>query len=90
MYTAEQVQQIIDASRRSRERIEQQEDDFLRKAGWNYTCQVPGNLWLWEKSLPDGRTVLVEKAAAFAIEEALSPCDEPCDDDWDDDCESDK
>lgn len=45
---------------------------LLRAAGWKHTSQTPGSRWMWEKTMPDGRTLLVsqETALAFAREDA--------------------
>lgn len=45
------------------------ERNFLRKCGWEYTSDTPGALWLWQKKMPDGRTMLVNDSTAMWIEE---------------------
>lgn len=45
----------------------------LKSAGWHYTCQTPGSLWMWEKKMND-RTVLVDKSTAIAFEEQAQKC----------------
>lgn len=42
-------------------------DTYLRAKGWKYTCANPASLWLWEKTLRDGRTVLVDSETALAF-----------------------
>lgn len=44
---------------------------FLHHHGWNYTCDVPSSIWLWEKKLEDGRTILVSEGTAIGIQEYL-------------------
>ena len=44
---------------------------WLRRHGWEYTCQTPGSMWLWQKKLPDGRVALVDESTAFSFEESL-------------------
>lgn len=46
-------------------------DALLRKKGGNSTSRVPGSLWLWQKKLKDGRTVLVNKVSAIHIQSWL-------------------
>lgn len=48
-------------------------DTFLRVSGWTYTCQTPGCYWMWQKALPDGRTLLVDAARAMTLEQHLMP-----------------
>ena len=45
--------------------------NFLRNNGWTYTSQTPASTWLWEKSLEDGRVVLVDMRTAIDITVAL-------------------
>ncbi len=44
---------------------------FLRRRGWSHTCSWPGALWLWEKTLPDGKHAACGLFTAMAIEAAL-------------------
>ncbi len=55
------------------------EIDFLREAGWNHTCPVPRCPWMWEKKLPDGRTIIADKEMAVRIqeEEDTGPGEQP-------------
>ncbi len=48
--------------------LEQKWRNLLRDRGWSYTCSGPACLWLWEKAMPDGRTLLVDESTAMAIE----------------------
>ena len=58
----------IDAAR---EAIERMEREYLREKAWKYTCDVPGSFWLWEKTLPDGRLVLLDTSLAISVQEAM-------------------
>lgn len=58
---SEEIDQDAESMRYRRE-------ELLRKRGWKYTCQTPGSRWMWEKSLPDGRTVLVNTSTALDFE----------------------
>jgi hypothetical protein len=40
------------------EKREELEEAYLRERGWQQTCETPGSLWVWTKTLPDGRVVL--------------------------------
>lgn len=50
--------------------------NFLRQRGWKYTCETPGCYWMWERMLPDGRTILVDTQTAISMDSALSQEDE--------------
>jgi hypothetical protein len=52
-------------------RREDLEEAYLRERGWKQTCATPGALWVWTKSLPDGRVVLVGRTQAIAFASAL-------------------
>ena len=52
-----------------RDEAERLENQFLRKRGWEYVCDTPGSFWLWQKKLPDGRVMLVNKATALQAEQ---------------------
>jgi len=41
---------------------------FLEAAGWKHTCQTPGCLWMWERTMPDGRTLLVTEELALEMQ----------------------
>ena len=53
---------------KAREQLEIIEAEFLEQRGWKLTCDTPGSLWLWTKTLPDGRVALVEMATAIMFE----------------------
>ncbi len=53
--------------------LERARNLFLVKAGWKYTCDTPGSIYLWQKQLPDGRVVLIQPKLAVRMEEALNP-----------------
>lgn len=42
------------------------EAQFLKEAGWKYTCDTPGSRWLWSKDLGERGIVLLQ--AKHAIE----------------------
>lgn len=54
----------------SRHATEVAEGEFLRAAGWRYTCDNPAAIWLWQKTLEDGRIVLVPQKTALYMEGA--------------------
>jgi hypothetical protein len=53
------------------ERREDLEEAYLRERGWKQTSETPGSLWVWTKTLPDGRIVLVGRTQALAFAMAL-------------------
>jgi hypothetical protein len=55
------------------------EKAYLRERGWNQTRETPGSLWVWTKTLPDGRVVLVGRTEALAFAAALEREDENLD-----------
>lgn len=59
-----------------REQLEFEVDALLRRNGWKNTSNNPCHIWLWEKTLVDGRTVLVNKSTAlnFLQEEINASC----------------
>lgn len=42
---------------------------LLEVSGWKETSKTPGSYWLWEKTLDDGRTLLVTEKMALDCEE---------------------
>lgn len=64
-----EVEILYDQWKAKREEVEHEEDQFLRDSGWNYTCNMPGSLWLWTKKF-DGidSTIAVGKATALIME----------------------
>jgi len=51
------------------------EDRYLRERGWEQTCDTPGSLWVWSKTLVDGRVILTSKTQALAFANALERAD---------------
>lgn len=51
--------------------LEEAKMQHLTAKGWKYTCKTPGSYWLWEKTLKDGRTVLVNIDMALAMQYQL-------------------
>lgn len=44
---------------------------LLRSRGWEYTSSTPGCFWMWQKTLPDGRTILTDDGTALLFEQDL-------------------
>jgi hypothetical protein len=57
----------IDATR---ERAGQLVDQYLRKSGWEHTCQTPGSYWMWRKEI-DGTAYLVDTSSAEQFQREL-------------------
>lgn len=54
-----------------REALAADERRLLEKLGWKYTSNTPGCLWLFERTMPDGRVLLVDQSTAVWITERL-------------------
>ena len=54
-----------------REQLDFREDAMLTRLGWKHTSNTPGCYWLWQRTLDDGRVVLVDKANAISMSEYL-------------------
>lgn len=50
------------------EQLEFESDNILRKCGWQFVCNTPGSLWLWQRDLGDGRMALVNKVTAIGMQ----------------------
>lgn len=66
----------MDDVRSPREDVERLVDEMLRRNGWRRTCRNPASLVLWEKTLEDGRTMLVGKDTALMFEQLTFTDDE--------------
>jgi hypothetical protein len=51
-------------------------DAYLRKCGWKSSSNNPASLWLWEKQLPDGRVILVDRDTALIFQEVFEMHDD--------------
>lgn len=58
----------LEALRLELQHVERQ---YLSVRGWKYTCNTLGSSWLWERKMPDGRTLLVNQATAMWMSEIL-------------------
>ena len=56
-------------ARYRREQLEYRVDAWLRSKGWKSTSSTPGCMWLWERTLEDGRTVIVNKSTAESMQD---------------------
>lgn len=45
--------------------------NYLKARGWKHTSSTPGHYWVWEKLLPDGRTVLASQELAVSMQHCL-------------------
>lgn len=43
------------------------EHKALKRAGWKFTCNTPGGVWMAERTLEDGRVVLVSGDVAIRM-----------------------
>jgi hypothetical protein len=44
---------------------------FLEASGWRHSSTNPACWWMWEKKLPDGRTVLVTQETAVNFQASM-------------------
>ena len=71
-WTVEAIEELATQWRYERELIDDKRNAFLRANGWKYTCDTPGSVWMWEKTISDGRTVLVGPELAVAFEQSMA------------------
>ena len=55
---------------------DQLEDHYLIQRGWEHSSNFPGGVWLWTKTIPDGRQIIVSKHVALNFQENLDQCAE--------------
>jgi hypothetical protein len=63
--------ELFDKIEELRTQADNMERHFLAESGWKWVCNTPSSLWMWEKKLPDGRTVLANQEVALLIQEEL-------------------
>jgi hypothetical protein len=51
--------------------LEYARECVLASCGWKHTSDTPDSVWRWVKTLPDGRTLMVDKCTALALESWL-------------------
>lgn len=52
--------------------LDQLQIEYLRVAGWQYTCDFPDHCWRWKKDVR-GVVLAVSKSDAISIQKALNP-----------------
>lgn len=73
--TSRVIDEVLVSIASQMEDLEVQERTILEESGWVYTCDTPGSLWLYQKTLPDGRVVLCNASTALHIELTIAPED---------------
>jgi hypothetical protein len=58
----------IEEMSREFDRLTYRQKSILQMRGWKDTCKTPGSVWMWEKTIDDGRTLLVSFETAWCIE----------------------
>jgi hypothetical protein len=53
------------------EQLKCDERKYLERRGWTYTSQTPGCFWMFQRTLPDGRTVLMSQGEALQLDDHL-------------------
>ena len=61
----------LDAIKQAHDDADRKLHNLLRTRGWKYTSDTPGCFWLWEKQLPDGRTLLLTAKMAVTCERMI-------------------
>jgi len=56
-------------ARYQRQQLDFRVEAWLRREGWKHTSDTPGCFWMWQRALPDGRVVLVDRAMAISLTE---------------------
>ena len=51
-----------------REKLKEAEQEYLRKKGWERTCDTPGSIWLWTRGYK-GRTIMADQSTALFMQE---------------------
>lgn len=59
------IDEVLDAE----DKLQYLKEKYLRERGWKLTSQTPSFIWMWEKKIEDGRTLLVSCSTALRIEE---------------------
>lgn len=66
-----EMQRQFEKTDQREECLRNQKRHILRMQGWKESCDHPGSLWLWEKTLDDGRVICVTESTAFELEREL-------------------
>ena len=68
----EKLRALEDAADRASGLLTAARHNYLKGRGWEWTCQTPGCVWMWMRTIPDGRTLLVlTEAQALAFQREL-------------------
>jgi hypothetical protein len=64
MKNVSQTIQLLEDLERLESELDTVRSRLLESYGWEYTCQTPGSVWLWQKVV-DGKTLLVTESVAL-------------------------
>lgn len=69
VYSDEQIQKsdLLNEIRDMEQNVLYRKEAFLRKYGWEHSCNFPGSYWLWVKCVR-GETIAVSLNSAINIE----------------------
>jgi hypothetical protein len=65
------TQKLFDKVQQAEDAFESAQSKLLRATGWAFKCDLPGSLWLWQKTMPDGRIVACAANTAIRIQENI-------------------
>lgn len=52
--------------------LKHESEKFMLSRGWQHTSSTPGCVWMWQKTLPDGRIILTNFSTAVDIEKEIT------------------
>lgn len=58
----------IETLEKAQSDFDDMQDKYLREQGWEHKCDNPANIWFWQKTLADGRTLMMNKDTALFFE----------------------
>jgi len=66
------VRQMLDDLDKHTDKIRTLKMQILRRAGWEFSCDNPGSVWLWSRTI-DGKVFRCSEGTAIGIEDDLNP-----------------
>lgn len=54
------------------------EEKYLRRSGWEYTCQTHGSYWFWKKTFPEGVAYFCGQSDALSVQRAHDSMEANC------------
>ena len=63
------MQKLKDSLYDAQNNLSNAENKYLKGAGWKSVGDPPGSYWMWQKQLPDGRQLLVDRKFALQLQD---------------------